>query len=122
MASAKLESVDAYIAAQPPQVRAVLERIRTSIRRAVPSLTESISYQMPTYKLDGSAVIYFAAWKKHYSLYPLTRATQERFEADLAAFDVEKGTVRLPYDQPVPAKLIQGITRQRAREVRMKHD
>ena len=61
---------DEYIAGFPPRVRAVLRRVRSAIRKAIPGAEEAISYQMPTYKLNGRPVIYFSGWKEHYSLYP----------------------------------------------------
>ena len=63
--------VAAYIAAFPPEVQAVLERVRRSVRKALPYAVEVISYGMPAYEMDGRAVIYFAGWKAHCSLYPV---------------------------------------------------
>ena len=72
MAETDFKSVDEYIASQPKAVQGVLERVRNIIRKTVPVADEVISYKIPTYKLHGGAVIYFAGWKKHYSLYPAT--------------------------------------------------
>ena len=72
MAKTSFKSVDDYIASQPEAVQAVLQRVRSIIRKAVPGAEEVISYQIPTYKLHGRAVLYFAGWKQHYSLYPAT--------------------------------------------------
>ena len=69
-------------------------------------------YKIPTYKLHGSAVIYFAGWKKHYSLHVVAA-----LKDDLVPYEVRKGTIRFPRSQPVPAKLIERITRPRAKEV-----
>ncbi|MFN8574682.1 MAG: DUF1801 domain-containing protein [Gemmatimonadaceae bacterium] len=109
-------SVDAYLAAQPRAVQPILRRVRAAIQLAIPNAEEVITYQMPTYKVNGKAVIYFAGWKAHYSLYPVTRVVAEKFEKQLALFDVQKGTVRFPLDKPVPEKLIAGIARLRASE------
>jgi uncharacterized protein YdhG (YjbR/CyaY superfamily) len=65
-------SVDDYVTAQPPPGRAVLERVRATIRKALPGATEGISYQIPVYKLDGVMVLYFAGFARHYSIYPLS--------------------------------------------------
>jgi uncharacterized protein YdhG (YjbR/CyaY superfamily) len=92
-----------------------LQRVRQTIRKAIPGAEETISYKMPTYKLDGRAVLYFAGWKKHYSLYPLTARVEAAF--DLSRYDVEKGTIRFPLAEPVPVKLIEGIAKLRALEV-----
>ena len=111
------KTVDAYIASQPPAVRFLLARVRAAIREAVPSAEETISYAMPTYKLNGTPLIYFAGWKQHYSLYPSTDRILAELEADLAGYKVQKGTIRFPLTEPVPVKLIGNIARIRAGEV-----
>ena len=118
MAKTDFKSVDQYIAAQPEAVRGVLDRVRATIRKAVPGAEEVISYQIPAYKLQGGTVLYFAGWKKHYSLYPATAELVAAFKEDLAPYEVNnKGTIRLPLSEPVPVKLIERIARFRAREV-----
>ncbi len=117
MAKINYKSVDHYIAAQPEAVQAVLERVRNIIRRAVPQADEVISYQIPTYKLAGRAVIYFAGWKQHYSLYPATGLVRAAFQDELAPYQINKGTIRFPLSQPIPAKLIERIAKLRAQEV-----
>jgi uncharacterized protein YdhG (YjbR/CyaY superfamily) len=109
-------SVDDYIAAQPEAARPALERVRRAVVEALPSAEETISYKMPTYKHLGRAVIYFAGWKRHYSLYPATAMVLEELGQELAAYEVNKGTIRFPLAQPVPAKLIARIARLRAAE------
>lgn len=109
-------SVAAYISAHPAPVQAVLQTVRAAIQQALPEAQETISYQMPTYKLGGRAVIYFAAWKKHYALYPATVALTEAFADELAPYEVDKGTIRLPYGQPTPVELIGRIAAFLARE------
>lgn len=115
-----IASIDAYIAAQPTGAQAALRRVHAAIRKAIPKAEEHITYQMPTYKLNGKAVIYFAGWKAHYSLYPVTKGVAEKFAKELATLDVEKGTIRLSYDQAVPERLIAGIARLRAQEAVLK--
>ncbi|MFN7994228.1 MAG: DUF1801 domain-containing protein [Bryobacteraceae bacterium] len=116
MTKSQFKSVDEYIASQPDSVRAVLERVRKAIRKAVPTAEEVISYKMPTYKLPGGPVLYFAAWKQHYSLYPATQTLQNQFKDQLAPYEVQKGTIRFPLSQPVPEKLISRIAQFRAKE------
>src|ERR1700680_550886 len=116
MAKTDFKSVDEYIAAQPEDVQVILERVRRAIRRAVPGADELISYQIPTYTLHGGRVLYFAGWKQHYSLYPASDELVETFKAELAPYAVEKGTIRFPYSQPVPVKLIERIAKFRAKE------
>jgi uncharacterized protein YdhG (YjbR/CyaY superfamily) len=66
----EVSSVDDYIAAQPKEVQGALRGVRGAIRKALAGAQETISYKIPTYKQDGKTVIYFAAWKAHYSVYP----------------------------------------------------
>ena len=108
-------SVDDYISRQPPAVRPVLRRVRSIIRKAVPAADEGISYKIPVYKLDGELVIFFAAWKEHFSLYPATDGLAEAFAKEL---DVSKGTIRFPLAAPVPAALIARLVKFRARASR----
>lgn len=72
---------------------------------------------MPTYKVPEGPVLYFAGWKKHFSLYPASASLVAAFKADLAPYVVNKGTIRFLLTQPVPVKLIERIARFRAREV-----
>ena len=110
-------TVDDYIVAQPETVRPLLESVRATIRKALPDADESISYQMPTYKIRGAPVIYFAAWKKHYSIYPATAKIIAALKDELAPYEVEKGTIRFPLSEPVPVRLIARIAKLRAGEV-----
>lgn len=111
-------TVDRYLAAQPPATRAVLERVRAAIRKAVPDAEECISYQIPAYKLPGGTVIHFAGWKAHYALYPASALVVETFGDELAGRDMSKGTIRFPLDEKVPVGLIGRIAKLRAKEVR----
>ena len=117
MAKTHFKSVDDYIASQPEAVKGTLKRVRTTIRKAVRGAEESISYGIPTYKLNGRPVIYFAAWKQHYSLYPSNDRLVAAFKKDLAAYEVNKGTIRFPFSEPVPLKLIEAVAKFRAKEV-----
>ena len=102
---------------QPEAVQGILKRVRSTIRKAVPGAEEVISYQIPTYKLRGDPVIYFAGWKQHYSLYPATGHVVAAFKDELAPYEVSKGTIRFPISEPVPVELIEGIAKVRAKEV-----
>jgi uncharacterized protein YdhG (YjbR/CyaY superfamily) len=116
LAGAGFKSVGAYIAAQPGRARAVLTRVRAVIRRALPRAEETISYRIPAYRQDGGVVIYFAGWRRHYSLYPATARVVEALERERAPYEVSKGTIRFPLDAPVPVRLIGRIAKLRARE------
>ena len=118
MARTDISTVDQYIAAQPEAVRATLSRVRQVIRKALPKAEELISYKIPAYKLDGEPVVYFAAWKRHYSLYPATRHLCDALGRELAPYKVEKATIRFAFTDPVPDRLIARVATFRAREVR----
>ncbi len=111
------QNVAAYIAGFPAPVRTVLKRVRSIIRKAVPSAEEMISYQIPAYKLHGRPVLYFAAWTEHYSLYPSNARLVAAFKEELSRYELAKGTIRLPLSEPVPARLIERLAKFRAKEV-----
>jgi uncharacterized protein YdhG (YjbR/CyaY superfamily) len=111
------KSVDEYIASQPDGVQSVLNRVRSTIRKAVPEAEETISYKIPAYKLHGNRLLFFAGWRRHYSLYPATARVVEAFKDDFAPYEVSKGTIRFPLSEPVPVKLIGRIAKFRAKEV-----
>ena len=117
MVKTGFKSVDEYIASQPEAVQNVLERVRSTICKAVPGTEEVISYQIPTYKMNGRPVLHFAGWRQHYSLYPSNDRLVAAFKDALAPYEVNKGTIRFPLSEPVPVKLIEGIARFRAKEV-----
>jgi uncharacterized protein YdhG (YjbR/CyaY superfamily) len=117
MAKTDFRSVDEYIASQPVAAQGVLQRVRSAIRKAVPEAEETISYKIPTYKLRGARLLYFAGWKRHYSLYPATKGVLAAFKDELAPYEIAKGTVRFPLSEPVPVRLIGRIAKLRAKEV-----
>ncbi len=118
MAKTNFKSVDEYIALQPKQAQDILRLVRSTIRKAVPAAEEVISYQIPAYKLPRGTVLYFAGWKQHYSLYPITKPVIAEFKDELASYEVNnKGTVRFPLSEPVAVKLIGRIAKFRAKEI-----
>ena len=90
MAKTDFKSVDEYIARQPVEVQAILQRVRRTIRKALPGAQEAISYQIPTFKLHGTSVVYFAGWKAHYSLYPANSRLVAAFQKELAPYEVRR--------------------------------
>ena len=108
------KSVDEYIAAQPEAVQSKLEQVRAAIRRAVPEAVEGIGYRMPGYKLHGKPMLYFAAFKSHYSLFAASGTFFAALEDDLKSYDLRKGTIHFPLTKPVPMKLINRIAKLRA--------
>lgn len=115
MARVDVNLVDAYIAKQPSDAQTVLRRVRRIIRKVLPDAEEKMSYQIPAYKLHGQYVVYFAGWKQHWSLYPVTEPVRTTLGSKLALYKVSKGTVRFPLADPVPAKLVERIVRELAR-------
>lgn len=117
MKKAPFLSVDDYLNTQPEAARAALRRVRGILKKALPTAEESISYGIPTFKLDGKALLYLAGWKGHYSLYPFTDALVASMGKALAPHRSSKGTLKFSLSEPVPARLIERIARARAREV-----
>jgi len=120
MAKTTWQSVDEYIAAQPLAAQSLLGSVRGAIRKALPKAEEVISYQIPTYKLHGTAIIYFAGWKKHYSIYPASDRMLAEFRTELTPYQINKATIRFPLSAPVPVKLIERLARFRAQEIAAK--
>ena len=116
MAKTNFKSVDEYITTHPEDVQSILQRVRNIIRKSVPGAQEVISYEMPAYRLPAGPVLSFAGWKKHYSFYGATDRLVTAFKDDLAPYEVVKGTIRFPFSQPVPVRLIERIAKFRAKE------
>jgi len=108
------KKIDEYIAGFPPDVQEILQKVRTTIRRAAPQAQETISYQMPTFRLEGN-LVHFAAFKNHIGLYPTPSGT-ERFRKELSSYEAGKGSIRFPLDKPIPYDLIARIVKFRVRE------
>jgi uncharacterized protein YdhG (YjbR/CyaY superfamily) len=106
--------IDEYIAGFPADVQKILRRIRTTIRKAAPKAEETISYQIPTFRLNGN-LVHFAAFKSHVSVYPAPRASEE-FKEALSAYEGGKGTVRFPLNEPIPFDLISRIVKFRVKK------
>jgi uncharacterized protein YdhG (YjbR/CyaY superfamily) len=108
------KSVDEYLAAQPEAIRPKLEQVRSTIRATVPEAVEGIGYGMPGYKLHGKPMLYFAGFKEHYSLFAASGTFFAEIGDELKGYELRKGTIHFPLDQPVPVKLIRRITKLRA--------
>lgn len=115
MAATNFQTVDEYIAAQPTATHLPLRRVRAIIRKALPTATEGISYQIPVYRVGGRMALYFAGFKEHYSLYPAT-AQLLKAVPGLKPFLHSKATLRFGYDEKVPSGLITKIAKHRAAE------
>ena len=106
--------IDEYIAGFPNDVQRALTRVRKAIRKAAPDAQESISYRIPAFTLAGY-LVYFAAWKHHIGFYPAS-AGITKFKKELSKYQVAKGSVRFPLDEPMPLDLIGRIVKFRAAE------
>lgn len=107
-------SIDEYIAAFPKETQKILKEIRATIKAAAPNAEEKISYQMPTFFLNGN-LIHFAAFKNHIGIYPTPSGT-EAFKEEISRYQGAKGSIRLPIDDPMPLKLISRIVKFRVSE------
>lgn len=107
-------SVEEYIALQDDNVQPKLVQLRQLIKKTAPKAEETVSYQMPAYRLNG-ILVYFAAFKKHIGFFP-TPSGIKQFEKELAGFETSKGTIRFPLDKPLPVKLIRDIVKFRVKE------
>jgi len=111
----QFKTIDEYIKAFPEDVQGILQKIRLTIRKAAPKAVESISYQMPTFKLNGKGLVYFAAFKNHIGFYPIPSGVKA-FEKELSPYKQGKGSVQFPIDKPIPHELVRRIVRFRAKE------
>ena len=112
MKSSKItfKSMDQYISTFPDDLRKTLEELRATIKAAAPEAEEAISYNIPTFKMNGRYLIYFAGWKNHISLYPIPVGS-EAFNKQVAKYAEGKGTLKFPLDKPLPLKLITKIVK-----------
>lgn len=110
------EDVDDYIAKAAPAVQDILRRLRGLVKRTAPTAVESIAYGMPAYKLNGTPLVYFAAFEKHIGLYATPEA-HEAFSARLAQYKQGKGSVQFPLDQPMPYDLIEEMVAYKAKQL-----
>jgi uncharacterized protein YdhG (YjbR/CyaY superfamily) len=106
----KHTTVDGYVAGQPPPVREILEELRRRVRTAVPAATEVISYDIPTFKVDGKSLIFIAAWRKHIAVYPIPHG-DEALQRDIERYTSGKGTLKFMLDEPFPYELFDRLVR-----------
>ncbi len=105
------ERVDAYLAKLPADQREALGRVRARVAELVPAARETISYGMPGFELDGRTFIWFAGWKSHCSLYPLTNAFLAAHREELAGYGRTKGSVHFTRERPLPDALVDELIR-----------
>jgi uncharacterized protein YdhG (YjbR/CyaY superfamily) len=116
---AERSPIDAYLAPLPEPQRAALERLRAQILRVLPNAVETISYGMPAFAVDGRAVVWFAAWKGHCSIYPLTETFLQAHAAQLEGFRRTKGSLHFQPQAPLPEPLVEELIRSRFVDLRI---
>jgi uncharacterized protein YdhG (YjbR/CyaY superfamily) len=116
MDRSRARSIDEYIAEFPPEKRELLEEMRSIIRAAAPGATETISYAIPTFDLDGRHLVHFARFSNHIGFYP-TPSGIDGFRAELARYRSTRGAVQFPLDEPLPADLIRRVVEFRVKQV-----
>jgi uncharacterized protein YdhG (YjbR/CyaY superfamily) len=116
MRPSKPKDIDEYIARFPIDVQELLEQIRVTIKKVVPEAEETISYGIPTFNLNGTYLIYFAAYKYHIGFYPVPIAIEEVDKAFASYKTSGKGTIQFPLNKPMPLKLITKLVKFRVKE------
>jgi len=108
----------AYLAAQPPEVRKRLKEIREMVRALAPDAEESFTYRMPGFRLDGRPLVWYAGFKHHVSLFPMTASIRQALAGALAGYKTSAGTVQFRLDKPLPGTLIKRLIKARIAEIR----
>jgi uncharacterized protein YdhG (YjbR/CyaY superfamily) len=115
-ANTPITNIDQYIAQYPPEVQKLLTKLRKIVRKIVPAAEETIAYGIPTFRLNGTNMVHFAAYKSHLGFYP-TSSVIKAFKKEITQYVHSTGTIRFPLDQPIPFDLIREIVKFRVREI-----
>jgi uncharacterized protein YdhG (YjbR/CyaY superfamily) len=110
----QFKNMDEYISTFPKKVQDILQSLRQIISKSAPKAEETISYQIPTFKLSGN-LVHFAAYKNHIGFYP-TPSAIEAFKKELSPYEVAKGSVKFPLDKQIPFDLVRRIVEYRVKE------
>lgn len=110
-----------YLAGLPADKRAVLEKLRRTIRAAAPRADECISYQLPAFRLDGKVLVLYGATTRHCSFFPGSGTAVDAHKGDLEGYNTSKGTIRFDVEKPLPASLVRKIVKYRIAENAARH-
>lgn len=116
----KFKTAEEYFMSLEPGARRTLQAVRKSILASVQGLEESISYNIPAYKLNGKAVVFIAGFRNHCSLYPLTAEIKKALGNDLIKYTVKGSTLQYPLGKPLPAAIIKKIIKERLKIIGFK--
>ena len=117
-AKQKPRTIDEYLTKVNPKQRVALEKLRETIRAVAPGAEECISYGIPSFRLNGRALVFFGAWANHCSFYPGDSATLKKFRNEPRDFQISKGTIRFSPDKPLPITLLKKLVKARITENR----
>ena len=103
-----ITTIEEYISTFPVDTQVILEKVRQAIQKTAPDAVETMSYNMPTFDLNGKHLVFFAGWKHHISLYPIP-AGDEEFQQQISHYKRVKSTLQFPLDKPIPYDLVEKI-------------
>ena len=111
------DRVDAYLARLPAEHRALLDGVRARIAELVPDAQETISYGIPAFSIRGRPFVWYAGWKAHCSVYPISDAILASHEDELKAYARTKGSLHFAPERPLPRGVLDELVRERLAEV-----
>jgi uncharacterized protein YdhG (YjbR/CyaY superfamily) len=106
-------AVEGYLARLPADQQAALDRLRAQLRGLLPEAVEALSYGMPTFKIGDRAVVWYAGWKAHCSIYPLTDSFLRSHARTLKGFGRTNGSMHFTPEAPIPERLVEELVRAR---------